>query len=497
MNTPAHSVSNSNVRVRFAPSPTGWLHIGGVRTALFNYLFAKQTGGKFLMRIEDTDLDRSEQRFTDDILSSLKWLGMDHEEEILYQSKRLDLYKKIADDLVKQDLAYYCYATEEEVEAGRQRLEKEGKKPMYDRAWRDRKAHLNPPSDRTSYAIRAKFPLTGTTAFADMIRGEISFPNEDMDDFVMIRSNGVPTYNFVVVIDDIEMKISHVIRGDDHINNTPKQVYIYDALKTEKPLFAHLPMILGQDKKKLSKRNGETSTNAYRNEGYLPEALLNFLVRLGWSHGDQELFSIQEMIEFFGLNHVQVSGAVFNQEKLLWIQAEHIRKADPTRLVKILQSDFADQFSADSLKRLATPMGIELVKHVQQKAKLIKELAHQMHPLLEPKVMAVDASGLKWNKDPAQKEKIKAAISALTHEMSAQIEKSGKSSLHECGVDHTQVDAALRALAERFELKLGDLTQPLRLFVTGQAASAIGLFDLLPVLDWAVIKARLEACLQS
>ncbi|NDG84046.1 MAG: glutamate--tRNA ligase, partial [Proteobacteria bacterium] len=280
------------VRVRFAPSPTGFLHIGGVRTALFNFLYARQTGGRFLLRIEDTDTDRSEQRFTDDILSSLEWLGMKADEEILYQSKRLPLYHELADRLVREGLAYRCTCTEEEVEAAREQMIKEGKKPMYARTCRDK--NVDPAGK--PHAIRAKFPLSGTTAFTDLIRGEISFPNEDMDDFVMIRSNGVPTYNFVVVVDDIEMKISHVIRGDDHINNTPKQVYLYDALKAHKPVFAHLPMILGQDKKKLSKRNGETSTNAYREQGFLPEALLNFLVRLGWSHGDQELFTMEEMV---------------------------------------------------------------------------------------------------------------------------------------------------------------------------------------------------------
>lgn len=491
------SSSNTAPRVRFAPSPTGWLHIGGVRTALFNYLYAKKHGGKFLMRIEDTDLDRSEQLYTDDIMSSLKWLGLEHEEEVLYQSKRLDLYRKIADELVSRDLAYYCYATEEEVEAGRVKLQAEGKKPMYDRAWRERKADANGADGRTSYAIRAKFPMTGTTAFTDMIRGEISFPNEDLDDFVMIRSNGVPTYNFVVVVDDIEMAISHVIRGDDHINNTPKQVFLYDAMKKAKPLFAHLPMILGQDKKKLSKRNGETSTNAYRNEGYLPEALLNFLVRLGWSHGDQELFSVQEMIDFFNFENVQVSGAVFNSEKLLWIQGEHIKKADPARLLAIVKQDFAAKFSPESLKRLDTPIGLELVKHIQLKVKLIKELAEQMHPLLESAPMPVDASGLKWNKDPAQKEKIKAAISVLTQELADRIEKSGKTRLQDTGLDHTGVDALLRGISEKTEVKLGDLTQPMRLFVTGQATSAIGLFDLFPLLEWSVIEARLKACLQA
>ena len=480
------STPSSPVRVRFAPSPTGFLHIGGVRTALFNYLYAKKHGGKFLLRIEDTDTERSETRFTDDILSSLQWLGLDHEEEILYQSQRQKIYHDLAEDLISRDLAYRCYCTEAEVEATREQMMKEGKKPMYARTCRDRTGPA--PEGRTTFAVRAKFPLQGTTSFTDLIRGDIHFPNEDLDDFVMIRSNHVPTYNFVVVVDDVAMKISHVIRGDDHINNTPKQVFLYDAMKAQKPLFAHLPMILGADKKKLSKRNGEASANAYRHEGYLPEAVLNFLVRLGWSHGDQEIFSKEEMIQLFDIEHVQVSGAVFNVEKLMWIAGEHLKKADPVRLLKIINEDFSSKFSPQSLAQL-NKIGLQLIPHLQGKVKLIKELAEQLPPLCEPGVVPVDASTLKWNKDPVVKEKIKDAIRDVTKELHASISKNE--------LDHAKVDLLLRATSEKFGLKLGDLTQPMRLFVTGQATSAIGLFDLLPILPWDVTEARLQACVQS
>ena len=488
---PSHSLAP--VRVRFAPSPTGWLHIGGVRTALFNYLFAKKNQGKFLLRIEDTDTDRSEQKYTDDILSSLKWLGIEAEEPILYQSNRNEIYQKIAQDLIEQNLAYRCYCTEAEVEATREQMMKEGKKPKYAGTCRELKS---PPEGRTSFAIRAKLPLTGTTSFYDLIREEITFPNEDLDDFVLIRTNKVATYNFVVVIDDIEMKITHVIRGDDHINNTPKQVFLYHALKHPQPLFAHLPMILGQDKKKLSKRNGETSTNAYRNEGYLPEALLNFLVRLGWSHGDQELFTVNEMIEFFDLKQVQVSGAVFNTEKLLWIQGEHLRKADSLRLQEILIQDFESKFSSTSFPRLKSKMGLSLISHVQQKVKLIKELAEQLHPLCEIGVMPVDASSLKWNKDETQKNKIKDAIQSLLTDLKSQI-NSPEDCLANHGFDHAKMDSLLRTKCEQHGIKLGEFTAPMRLFVTGQATSAIGLFDLLPLLRFDVIEARLNACLHA
>ena len=481
------------VRVRFAPSPTGFLHIGGVRTALFNYLYARQHQGKFLLRIEDTDTDRSEQRFTDDILSSLKWLGMGADEPLLYQSKRLPIYQALAEDLINKGLAYRCTCTEAEVEAAREQMIKDGKKPMYARTCREK----NQPAGDRPYAIRAKFPLTGVTSFMDLIRGEISFPNEDLDDFVMIRSNGVPTYNFVVVVDDIEMKISHVIRGDDHINNTPKQIFLYDALRAQKPLFAHLPMILGQDKKKLSKRNGETSTNAYREQGYLPEALLNFLVRLGWSHGDQELFTMEEMIALFNLENVQVSGAVFNTEKLLWIAGEHIKKADPKRLIQILKEDFSKCFSAASFSGLDQAYALSLIPHLQPKVKLLPELAGQLDPLLDPGVREVDASALKWNKDESLKTKIKEAISSVKGEFQTKISGSSSEALASCGVDHAAVDSVLRAACERFGLKLGDLTQPLRLFVTGHPSSSIGLFDLLPLMPWKTVSERIDVCLKS
>jgi glutamyl-tRNA synthetase len=484
---------NAPVRVRFAPSPTGFLHIGGVRTALFNYLFARKHQGKFLLRIEDTDTDRSEKRFTDDILSSLQWLGMGADEPILYQSQRLPVYQALADDLISKGLAYRCTCTEAEVEAAREQMIKDGKKPMYARTCRDK----NHPAGKGPFAIRAKFPLQGQTGFTDMIRGEISFPNEDLDDFVMIRSNGVPTYNFVVVVDDVEMKISHVIRGDDHINNTPKQIFLYEALGAPKPLFAHLPMILGQDKKKLSKRNGETSTNAYRDQGYLPEALLNFLVRLGWSHGDQELFSLEEMIALFNLENVQVSGAVFNTEKLLWIAGEHMKKADPARLIGILKTDFKGAFSGVSLEALESGYARSLIPHLQPKVKLVSELAAQLDPLLDPGLRVVDSSALKWNKDETQKARIKEAIGALKSAFDSKIAQAGSASLSECGVDHSAVDGALRSLCETHGLKLGDLTQPMRLFVTGHPAASIGLFDLLPLMPWKTASIRLEACLKA
>lgn len=481
---------SSPVRVRFAPSPTGWLHIG-VRTSLFNYLYARKMGGKFLIRIEDTDTERSEKKYTDDILASLKWFGMNADEEILYQSNRGPVYQKIADDMVAKGLAYRCFCTTEEVEKTREEMTKAGKKPMYARTCREKNyTATDGPAGRKAFAIRAKFPLHGLTKFKDMIRGDISFPNTDLDDFVMIRSNGVPTYNFVVVVDDIEMKISHVIRGDDHINNTPKQVYIYDSLKAELPLFAHLPMILGEDKKKLSKRNGETSTNAYREVGFLPEGLLNFLVRLGWSHGDQEIFTMEEMIEHFGFEHVQVTGAVFNPEKLLWINGEHIKKATPERLLKILKDDFKFTYEGVTDAYVQT-----LITHLQPKVKLLKELPDQLKTLCIAGVAKVDGSDLKWNKVPENKPKIKAAIQEFLNDCNAVVTKHGKATLAECGIGHDEINAKLHDIGEKHILKLGEFTQPMRLFVTGQPNCNIGLFDLLPIMSWETASARIKACL--
>jgi glutamyl-tRNA synthetase len=487
------TTKTDEVRVRFAPSPTGWLHVGGVRVALFNYLYAKKMGGKFLIRIEDTDTERSQKLYTDDILSCLAWLGLSSEEKVMYQSDRGEVYQKISEDLISKGLAYRCYCTTEEVEKTREEMTKAGKKPMYARTCREKNYAAGAgPNGRTTYAVRAKFPLQGTTTFTDLIRGEISFNNTDLDDFVMIRSNGVPTYNFVVVVDDLEMKISHVIRGDDHINNTPKQVYIYEALKATKPLFAHLPMILGEDKKKLSKRTGETSASLYRKEGFLPEGLLNFLVRLGWSHGDQEVFTMNEMIQHFGFDHVQVTGAVFNPEKLLWINGEHIKKMEPAKILSVLKEDFSFTYSGVSDEYV-----LSLIVHLQPKVKVLKELPEQLKTLCTHGVAKVDGSDLKWNKIPEQKAKIKEAIQALINDCSAVINKKGKSTLSECGIHHAEIDAKLREICDQFGLKLGEFTQPMRLFVTGQPNCNIGLFDLIPIMPWETVNARLKACLQA
>lgn len=491
------------MRVRFAPSPTGFLHVGGVRTALFNWLYARRTGGKFLLRIEDTDLERSEDRYTQDILSSMRWLGLmpDADEPVLYQSQRLEHYKSKAEQMVADGNAYRCYCTEEEVEAMRHKATAEGRKPQYDRTCRDLKAA---PAGKTAHVIRAKLPLDGAVEFEDLIHGPIRFENQELDDFVLIRTNGAPTYNLVVVVDDVETRMTHIIRGDDHINNTPKQLHLYRALRYPVPKFAHLPMILGTDKKKLSKRNGETSANVYREQGFLPEALLNFLVRLGWSHGDQEVFSIEEMAKLFDFDHVQKSAAVFNPEKLLWLNGAHIRSAQPERLLRLVLEDFSTKFSQESKARAATELGLRLTALIQPKVKLLPELAEQLAPLCEPGAVVVDPSGLKWNKKPELKAPTQAAIRAALTEWGARVSQArvarsgadaaawgGAPSLGDLGISHVEVDAALRQWSEKYGIKLGELAEPMRLCVTGRLVSA-GLFEVLPLLPWDVVAPRLE-----
>jgi len=475
------------VRVRFAPSPTGFLHIGGVRTALFNWLYAKRMGGKFLLRIEDTDLERSDPKYTDDILASLKWLGLTWDEELVFQSKRLDLYNQKAEELIDAGLAYRCTCTTEAIEKMREKAMAVGQKPMYDRTCRDLKIKANVGKP---FVVRAKIPLEGEIAFEDLIHGAITVKNEELDDFVLIRSNGATTYNFSVVIDDVDMRMTHIIRGDDHINNTPKQAHLYHFLKYPVPKFAHIPMILGPDKKKLSKRHGAVSANMYRGDGYLPEVMLNFLVRLGWSHGDQEVFSVQQMIEAFDFDHVQKSSAVFNTEKLTWLSGMHMRTASPSRLVEVAKTDFADAFIDGSLEGLTSEYGHKAAALAAQKAKTMKEFVDLMVPLCMEGVVPVDTSGLKWNKDEGLKSSTKAAVVALKDLV---LKRAGQSrSLHDAGVEHSEVEAMAKQISEVHGMKLGDLMQPVRLTITGRMNS-VSLFELLPIMKISTLEARLNA----
>ncbi len=495
------------VRTRYAPSPTGNLHIGGVRTALYSWLYARHFNGQFLLRIEDTDLERSEERFTQDIYTSMKWLGLSWDEEPLYQSKRMDLYLAKAKELIERGHAYWCTCTEGDVEKMREVQIAKGLKPMYDRRCRDKK--LPQPKLGENGVVRLKVPLDGHTEFEDLIRGPIRVENVEVDDFVLIRSNGAPTYNMSCVVDDVAQGMSHVIRGDDHINNTPKQIHLYEFFGYEQPRFAHLPMVLGPDKKKLSKRNGEVSTNSYRAEGFLPEAMLNFLARLGWSHGDQEVFSLQELTQFFGFDHVQKASGVFNPEKLLWLGGEHIRRTTPERLADIVVEDFGSRFQPPTrLDRVKSPIGLQLIALLQPKVKRVQELAEQLIPLLTPGPVTVDASSLKWIKDASLKSATQAAVSQALIEFRKRLEGAKASpsrlgadsvwgsspSLGDAGMSHADIDASLRQLGEQHGIKLGDLVQPMRLCVLGQSAGA-SVFELLAILPWDLVEPRLKQVL--
>src|SRR6266568_4390393 len=332
------------VRTRFAPSPTGYLHIGSVRTALFSWAYARKHGGKFILRIEDTDLERSTEASVQAILDSMRWLGLDWDEGPFFQMKRIARYKEVAEQLIAQGKAYRCWATREELDAMRERQRSRGEKPRYDGRWRPERAKaagLVPPADRPP-VVRFRNPEEGEVSFHDLIKGPITVANAELDDLVLLRADGVPTYNFGVVVDDLDMEITHVIRGDDHVNNTPRQVYIFRAIVensgAELPKFAHVPMILGADGERLSKRHGAVSVMQYAEDGYLPEALVNYLARLGWSHGDEEMFLVAQFIEWFDLAHVSRSAAQFNPEKLRWLNHQYLKRRSDADRAKLEQS---------------------------------------------------------------------------------------------------------------------------------------------------------------
>ncbi|MCC4117328.1 glutamate--tRNA ligase [Aromatoleum toluclasticum] len=323
----------SNVRTRFAPSPTGYLHIGGARTALFSWAFARRHGGTFILRIEDTDVARSTPEAVQAILDGMEWLGLDADEGPFYQMQRMDRYKEVIQQMLAAGTAYHCYTSSEELDRIREEQRARGEKPRYDGRWRPEQGKTLPtPPEGVKPVVRFRNPADGAVAWDDLVKGRIEIANTELDDLVIARADGTPTYNFCVVVDDLDMGITHVIRGDDHVNNTPRQINILQALGAQVPLYAHLSMILGDDGTKLSKRHGAVSVMQYDDDGYLPEAVVNYLGRLGWSHGDDEIFSRQQFVEWFDLDHITPSAAQFNTEKLNWLNAHYIKQADNARL---------------------------------------------------------------------------------------------------------------------------------------------------------------------
>jgi glutamyl-tRNA synthetase len=324
------------VRTRFAPSPTGYLHIGGARTALFSWAYARKHRGEFVLRIEDTDLERHTEDAVNAIYDSLRWLGLHWDEGPFRQMERLPRYRAVAEQLAANGRAYFCYASKEELDAMRDAQRARGEKPRYDGRWRPENARGKTPPAGVTPVVRFRNPDEGAVGWHDLVKGPIEIANRELDDLVILRADGVPTYNFGVVVDDMDMQITHVIRGDDHVNNTPRQINIYEALGVAVPKFGHVPMILGSDGEKLSKRHGAVSVTQYDEDGFLPEALVNYLARLGWAHGDDEVFSVEQFVEWFDLGHISRSPAQFNPEKALWLNQQYIKKADPQRLAALV-----------------------------------------------------------------------------------------------------------------------------------------------------------------
>jgi glutamyl-tRNA synthetase len=468
--------SIGNVRVRFAPSPTGALHIGGVRTALFNWLFARHHKGTFILRIEDTDQTRSTDESIQIILDGMKWLGLDWDEGPFRQTERMAIYRDHVDSLIKAGKAYYCYCTPEELEARRKEALAAGRPPKYDRKCR----FLEKPVEGRKPAVRFLSSDEGQTIVRDLIRGAVTFENQQLDDLIIQRSDGLPTYNFAVVVDDVTMKISHVIRGDDHLNNTPRQIQLYQALGYEPPDFAHLPMILGSDKTKLSKRHGATAVTEYIDLGYLPEALVNYLSRLGWSSGDQEIFSRQELIEKFSLENVGKAPSVFNPEKLLWLNHHYVQQADPGRIAALV----LDLLKKDGIMTPEMELDSEWLK------KLVKILTERSHTLVEMKTAALPFI----TEDITLDEKARAKH--LTPDVVPLLAELAERLRSVDPFTHMEVEKVFSFLVVEKAIKLGKLAQPVRVALTGGTVSP-GIFDVIEVMGKEKTLKRIASALGS
>jgi glutamyl-tRNA synthetase len=454
-------VAMSQVRVRFAPSPTGYLHIGGVRTALFNWLFARQQKGVFVLRIEDTDQSRSTQESIQAILEGMKWVGLDWDEGPFRQTERMDLYRSHALSLFDKGQAYWCVCKAEDLEARRKEAEAKGLSPRYDGRCRNLKI-AKPSGDA---ALRFKAPQEGQTVVDDLIKGRVVFDNGVLDDLIILRSNGYPTYNFSVVVDDALMNITHVVRGDDHLTNTPRQVPIFKALGFPVPQFGHLPMILGSDKSRLSKRHGATSIMAYKEMGYLSDAMVNYLVRLGWSHGDQEIFTREELIEKFSWDHVQKSAAVFNPEKLLWMNAEYMKVSSPSKIAQELVPLLEKAGLQDEVWAVLPEWLAQLVVLVKERAKTLTDMVMWVTPYFGQAV-AID--------DEAAKKFLTPTMAPILSKLIARFEAFPTFSKQEW-------EESFKKLVEEEGIKMGQLAQPVRVALTGRTASP-GLFEVMEVL---------------
>lgn len=434
------------VRTRFAPSPTGYLHVGGARTALFSWLYARKHGGRFVLRIEDTDLERSTVESVNAILEGMTWLGLEYDEGPFYQTERFERYNAVIDELMEQGLAYRCNCSKERLDELREDQMKRKVKPRYDGRCRHAAVSADEP-----HVIRFRNPEMGSVVVNDLIRGRVAFNNEELDDLIIRRTDGSPTYNLTVVVDDMDMEISHVIRGDDHLNNTPRQINILKALGKEPPQYGHVPMILGDDGARLSKRHGAVSVMQYREDGYLPEALLNYLVRLGWSHGDQEIFSLDEMVALFDIDAVNKAASSFNTEKLRWLNQHYIKQSEPARIAHLL-SPHMGKLGIDPANG---PDLVEVVKAQQERASTLVEMA-EISAFFYQDYDEFDESAAKKHLRPAAKDPLVKMKQVL-----AELENWEPEPLHE----------AVIQVSEEMDLKMGKVAQPLRVAVVGRAAS--------------------------
>ncbi|MCK6553453.1 glutamate--tRNA ligase [Candidatus Binatia bacterium] len=461
----------SPVRTRFAPSPTGYLHIGGARTALFNYLFARHHGGAFILRIEDTDRERSTKESIQAILDALAWLRLEWDEGPFFQSQRSTVYTAQAERLLSAGKAYRCYCTPEELESRREAAMQAGRKPMYDRTCRERS---EPVAGRPA-VIRFAAPLDGDTVVPDLVKGHVVFQNQELDDIIIVRSDGTPTYNFCAVVDDAAMAVTHIVRGEDHLTNTPKQIQMYRALGFEVPAFAHIPLILGLDRSRLSKRHGATSVMAYRDMGYLPDALVNYLVRLGWSHGDQELFTRAELIEKFSLDSVGTAAGVYNQEKAEWVNFQYLKALSPEAL-------------AEAVKPHVTAKGWTIRGDDAWLARAMVTVQERGKTLVEIVEAATCYFVDELTMDPA----------AVTKHLKAEVREpltALRAGLADLGAwSHDPIKGVFETVMAQFGLGLGKLAQPVRVAMTGGAVSP-GIFEVLEVLGKDRTMARLDAAL--
>jgi glutamyl-tRNA synthetase len=458
------------VRTRFAPSPTGFLHIGGVRTALFNWLFARHHHGVFILRIEDTDVARSTEEYLHAILESLRWLGLDWDEGPYFQSQRMQLYQGHAEQLLQSGKAYRCYCTPEELEERRQEALAHGRKPKYDGRCRER---TDQPAS-LPFVIRFKASQHGVTTVDDLVKGKVVFENEELDDLIILRSDGTPTYNFVVVIDDALMGITHVIRGDDHLNNTPRQIQLYQAVGYPLPAFAHLPLILGPDRARLSKRHGATSVTAYQERGYIPAALVNYLARLGWSSGDQEIFSREELIKKFSLEAAGRSAGIFNPEKLLWLNAHYLKEGSPEQIARLLIPFLQRRgIEAELNDRL-----LKVAKSLQPRARTLVEMA-EMAEFYFKDDFPYDEKGSRKFLGPQLSAFLTSLIEGLR----------GSDDFAEATLEQF-----FRQLAEQQGLTLNQAAQGVRIALTGRTTSP-GLFEVMEGIGREGVIKRLERAL--